>query len=136
MSRVMVDNSSAAGRAGVKIFDAVLWLLQVGAAGMFLMAGFSKLSGAPEMVGLFDVIGVGQWFRHVTGGLEVLGAALLLVPRLSGVGALVLAGVMAGAVATHLFVLGGGAGVALLLLAVTAAVAWGRRSRTARLLGL
>jgi len=135
MSRVMVDNSTAAGRGAGKIFDAVLWLLQVGAAGMFLMAGFSKLSGAPEMVGLFDVIGVGQWFRHVTGGLEVLGAVLLLVPRLSGVGALLLAGVMAGAVATHLFVLGGGAGVALLLLAVTAVIAWGRRARTARLLG-
>jgi uncharacterized membrane protein len=32
------------------------------------------------MVGLFDAIGIGQWFRYLTGGLEVLGAVALLVP--------------------------------------------------------
>ena len=51
-----------------------LWILQIGAAGMFLMVGFFKLSGDPQMVGLFDAIGLGQWFRYVTGSLEVLGA--------------------------------------------------------------
>jgi len=30
---------------------------------MFLMVGFLKLSGDPQMVGLFDAIGLGQWFR-------------------------------------------------------------------------
>ena len=43
------------------------------------MVGFFKLSGDPRMVGLFDAIGVGQWFRYVTGSLEVLGAILLLI---------------------------------------------------------
>ena len=75
-------------------------------------------------------------FRYVTGGLEVLGATALLVPRLAGAGALLLAGVMVGAVATHLFVVGGSPLMALVLLAVTALVAWSRRERTLRLLGI
>src|SRR6185295_19795134 len=81
-----------------KIINVGLWILQIAAAGMFLMVGFFKLSGDPRMVGLFDAIGVGQWFRYVTGSLEVLGAILLLTPRLSGLAALLLVGVMLGAV--------------------------------------
>jgi len=50
-----------------KLLNIGLWILQIGAAGMFLMAGFSKLSGDPRMVGLFEAIGFGQWFRYVTG---------------------------------------------------------------------
>jgi len=59
------------------IMNVVLWVLQVAAAGMFLMAGFSKLSGNEQMVGMFDTIGVGQWFRYLTGALEVAGGILL-----------------------------------------------------------
>lgn len=112
-----------------------LWILQVAAAAMIGMAGFGKLTGSPDMIGLFDAIGIGQWFRYVTGTLEVLGAVLLLVPALAGAGALLLAGVMAGAVATHLFVIGGSPVVALVLLAVVAFIAYARRERTLRLLG-
>jgi putative oxidoreductase len=117
-----------------KIINVGLWILQIGAAGMFLMVGFLKLSGDPQLVGLFEGIGLGQWFRYVTGSLEVLGAVLLLVPRLSGLGALLLAGVMLGAVATHLFVVGGSALGAIVLLVVTTVVAWGRRKHTMNLL--
>src|SRR5438093_1341613 len=79
-------------------------------------------------------IGLGQWFRYVTGSLEVLGAVLLLIPRLSGLGALLLVGVMLGAVPTHLFVVGGNPLPAIILLIVTGVVAWGRRKRTMNLL--
>jgi putative oxidoreductase len=101
---------------------------------MFLMVGFFKLSGDPRMVELFDAIGLGQWFRYVTGSLEVLGAVLLLIPRLSGLGALLLVGVMLGAMATHLFVVGGSPQPAIILLIVTGVVAWGRRKRTMNIL--
>jgi hypothetical protein len=47
-----------------------LWLTQVALALMFLMAG-SKLAGVPPMVSLFDALGLGQWFRYVTGVIEV-----------------------------------------------------------------
>jgi putative oxidoreductase len=117
-----------------KIINVGLWILQIGAAGMFLMVGFFKLSGDPRMVGLFDAIGFGQWFRYVTGSLEVLGAVLLLIPRLSGLAALLLVGTMLGAVATHLFVVGGSPLPAIILLIVTGVIAWGRRKRTMYLL--
>jgi len=116
-----------------KIINVGLWILQIGAAGMFLMVGFLKLSGDPQLVGLFEAIGLGQWFRYVTGSLEILGAVLLLIPRLSGVGALLLVGVMLGAVPTHLFVVGGSPLPAIILLIVTGIVAWGRRKRTMNL---
>jgi len=108
--------------------------LQIAAAGMFLMVGFLKLSGNAQLVGLFEAIGLGQWFRYLTGTLEVAGAILLLIPRTSGLGALMLAGVMAGAVMTRLFVVGGSPLMAIILLAVTTVVAWGRRQRTKDLL--
>ena len=118
-----------------KALNVALWALQVAAAAMFAMAGFAKLSGAPEMVGMFDAIGAGQWFRYLTGALEVGGAVLLLLPALAGVGGFLLAGVMAGAILTHLFIVGGSPAVPTVLLAVLLAIAYGRRDRTLRLLG-
>jgi uncharacterized membrane protein YphA (DoxX/SURF4 family) len=118
-----------------KALNAGVWVLQVAAAAMFAMAGFAKLSGAPDMVALFEAVGVGQWFRYVTGVAEVGGALLLLVPALCGAGALLLAGVMAGAIATHLFVIGGSAAFPSVLLAVVLVIAFVRRERTLRLLG-
>jgi uncharacterized membrane protein YphA (DoxX/SURF4 family) len=130
----MIAGSRFGSASTGKIINVGLWILQIGAAGMFLMVGFLKLSGDPQMVGLFDAIGLGQWFRYVTGSLEVLGAILLLVPRLSGLGALLLVGVMLGAVPTHLFVVGGSPLPAIILLIVTGVTAWGRRQRTMNIL--
>ena len=79
-----------------------LWVLQVLLAAAFLMAGFAKLSGQPAMVETFDKLGAGQWVRYVTGGIEVVSAILLLVPRLTPVGAALLVCTMIGAVLTHL----------------------------------
>ena len=59
-------------------------------AAAFLMAGFGSLSGYPMMVETFDKIGIGQWFRYVTGVIEVASAILLLIPRLAPVGAALL----------------------------------------------
>lgn len=114
--------------------NVLLWILQVSAGGMFLMSGLMKLTGAEEMVALFDAIGIGQWFRYATGAVQIVGAILLLVPSLSGVGAVVLAAVMVGAILTHLFVIGGSFLVPVVLLTVLAIVAYGRRERTQRLL--
>jgi len=130
MSQTIIAGTRFGSASTGKIINVGLWILQIAAAGMFLMVGFFKLSGDPRMVALFDAIGLGQWFRYVTGSLEVLGALLLLIPRLSGLGALLLMGVMLGAVPTHLFVLGGSPLSAITLLIVTGVVAWGRRKRT------
>ena len=106
MAQVLNEDMRAGSGSRAKIVNVLLWILQIGAAGMFLMVGFLKLSGAPQLVGLFEAIGLGQWFRYLTGTLEVVGAILLLIPRTSGLGALLLVGVMAGAVMTHVFIVG------------------------------
>jgi uncharacterized membrane protein len=67
--------------------------------------------------------------------LEVAGAVGLLVPRLSGLAALGLAGLMVGATATNLFVLGESPWLPIGLLLVSALIAWGRRSPTKSLAG-
>lgn len=112
-----------------------LWIVQVALAFMFLGAGSAKLTGNPDMVAMFDVIGVGQWFRYLTGALEIGGAILLLVPAFSAAAALLLACVMAGAICTHLFIVGGSPGMAIGLLVMALVVAYGRRDRLARRLG-
>lgn len=134
MSEAVVSNTNMTG----KVLNVILWILQIGAAAMFIMAAWPKLKGDPQAVQGFamigEKIGVGQWFRYLTGGLEMLGALLLLIPRLCGVGALILVCVMVGAVATHLFIIGGNPVAAIVLLVVTAIIAWGRRERTLGLL--
>jgi len=132
MAKALTEDTRS-GSTG-KIMNVLLWIFQIAAAGMFLMAGFSKLVGNEQMVGMFEAIGVGQWFRYLTGALEVAGAILLLIPRTSGLGALMLAGVMAGAVMTHLFIIGGSPLMAIILLVVMGVVAWGRRQRTMNVL--
>jgi putative oxidoreductase len=104
-----------------------LWATQVVLAGMFLLSGTMKLAGTPELIGLFDAIGIGQWFRYVTGTIEVVSAAALLVPSLAVFGALALVPTMVGAIATHLFIVGGSAMPAAVLLIGALAVAWARR---------
>jgi uncharacterized membrane protein YphA (DoxX/SURF4 family) len=79
-----------------KAKNAALWALQILTAAAFLMAGFAKLSGQPMMVETFDKVGIGQWFRYVTGGIEVASAILLLIRRLTPVGAALLVCTMIG----------------------------------------
>jgi putative oxidoreductase len=78
-SRIWIPEPSLPIRRN-RIALITLWALQVGLAAMFLLAGGSKLAGASAMVALFDEIGVGQWFRYVTGLIEVVSAVALLVP--------------------------------------------------------
>jgi uncharacterized membrane protein YphA (DoxX/SURF4 family) len=93
-----------------------------------LFSGSLKLTGAPMMVQLFGAIGLGQWFRYVTGGIEVASAVLLLIPAVAAYGAAALAITMVGAIITHLFIVGGSPVIPIVLLASTATIAWVRGS--------
>jgi hypothetical protein len=106
--------------------NVALWALQILTATAFLMAGFGSLSGYPMMVETFEKIGIGQWFRYVTGAIEIASAILLLIPRLSAVGAALLVCTMAGAVLSHLFLIGGSPVPALVLLCFAAIILRGR----------
>jgi putative oxidoreductase len=135
MTNTQILNQGLASAAPGKALNVALWMLQALAAVAFVAAGSGKLLGTPEMVALFDAVGLGQWFRYLTGLLEVLGALLLIVPGTTAFGAVLLAGVMAGAAVVHLTVLHTALTAPLVLLALTAVIAWGRRSQLAGLLG-
>jgi putative oxidoreductase len=114
----------ASQRKGANI---ALWVLQAFLALAFVGAASGKLLGKPEMVALFEAVGVGQWFRYVTGLMELTGAILIVVPRTKFFGAALLSVVMVGAVLTHLFILHSAPTAAAVLLVVAALVAWARR---------
>lgn len=103
------------------------WTLQILAALAFLIAGNTKLVGMEMQVETFEKIGIGQWFRYLTGVVEILGALLILFPRTAFWGALLLACVMIGAIFTHLVLIGGSPLAAIVLLVIVATVAWLRR---------
>ena len=119
----------AAPRSRSRAGTIALWIVQIATAAMFLLAGSLKLAGIPVEVGLFDAIGIGQWFRYLTGTIEVVSAILLVIPSLAFFGALLLVPTMVGAILTHLFVIGGNPSPAIVLLAAAVAIAWTRRSR-------
>jgi putative oxidoreductase len=106
--------------------NVALWALQILTAAAFLTAGFAALTGQPKIVETFDKLGIGQWFRYVTGAIEVTSAILLLIPRLTPVGAALLVCTMAGAVLSHLVMVGGSPLPALVLLCLAALILWGR----------
>ncbi len=110
-----------------------LWILQGLLALVFLGAGGAKLAGVEEMVKQFAAIGLGQWFRYLTGALEIAAAIALLVPRISGLGGLLLVFVMAGGAAAHVVVFKNSPAVPLVLMVLAALIAWGRRKQTRRL---
>jgi putative oxidoreductase len=120
-------------RLAVNIF--ALWALQAVLALMFAMAGLAKVGGDVAMVEMFATISIGQWFRYVVGALELAGAVGVLIPRLSGVAALGLIGLMAGATLTNVFVLGTSPLLPIALILLSVLVAWGRWSRTKALSG-
>ncbi|KII00249.1 hypothetical protein LP52_02785 [Streptomonospora alba] len=128
MNRSDTDDSPKRGRA----LEIILWAAQILLAAFFLFQGGTKLVGAEDAVRLFDDIGLGQWLRYVTGICEVAGAVGLLIPRLSGLAALGLLGVMVGATISNLATPGYQAfAVQTVLLGIVfALVAWGRRPQT------
>jgi putative oxidoreductase len=83
-----------------------LLALKVLAGATFLAAGIAKLMGAEMMVATFDAVGVGQWFRIVTGLIEVSGAILLFIPGKQAFGAGMLMVTMVGAMLSHIVILG------------------------------
>lgn len=84
----------------------LLWVLRVIAAVILLQTLFFKFTGAPESIYIFTKVGAEPWGRIGSGVVELIAAVLLLMPRTSWLGALIAMGVMAGAIMSHLTLLG------------------------------
>lgn len=107
------------------------WLPRVAVALVFLSVGSEKFGSHGPWIRVFARIGFGDWFRYLTGVMQVGGALLLLVPPLVTVGTIVLGCTMVGAIIANIFILNTGLAAIIpsLLLAAVAFVGW--RSVTA-----
>ena len=114
--------SSSPGKAVLIL----IWILSILEAALFLSVGIPKLLSVPIMVTEFGKIGLGQWFRYLTGALEVIGAIGLLIPKYSGYAALLLCAIMVGAIITILKVLGGPPTLPIIVLIISAIIAYFR----------
>lgn len=105
------------------------WALQVVVALVFFAAAVNKLAGTSQMVAVFDQIGIGQWFRVFVAIVEIAGGVLLLWPGRSAFGALVLSATMAGALVTHVAIIGGMWQPAAVLFALSLLLLWLNRAQ-------
>lgn len=117
--------------------EVVSWTFQALAAAILLQTLYFKFTGAPESKFIFSTLGIEPWGRFGTGVAELIAVVLLMYRRSSALGGLMAAGLMAGAIFSHLTRLGiavEGDGGLLFALAVTVfgsglIVAWLRRSQ-------
>jgi putative oxidoreductase len=120
MTSLSVTSSSSVSPAQRRI----VWGVRILLALAFGAAGTAKLVGVQQLVELFSAIGFGQWFRYLTGAVEVVGALLMLIPAAGLIGGLLLTATCVGAVATHLLLIGGSPVPATVLGVLSAFIAW------------
>ncbi len=116
-----------AAPSGNRLAKLALWLVNGLLALAFIFAAYLKLSSNPKMVTEFGEIGLGQGFRYLTGAIEVVGAALLLWPRTSFLGAVALLGICGGALIAQIQILHGDLVHVFVLGGLLALVAWTSR---------
>ena len=95
------------------------WLFTFVVTLMLGMSGISKIMGTQEMVNNFTFMNLLPYLALV-GVAEVIGVLLLIYPRTSVYGAVVLTSVMSAAAAMHLSYMGGSGVVMPILLGIFA----------------
>ena len=81
-------------------------ILRLVASVILLQTLYYKFTAQPESVHIFSKLGIEPWGRIGSGIAELIASVLLLVPSTIVIGALMAAGIMLGALASHFFVLG------------------------------
>ncbi|MDH7794078.1 MULTISPECIES: DoxX family protein [unclassified Beijerinckia] len=104
-----------------------LRFLELALALWLVSDGLAKLYGAGQSVQIFDIIGAGQWFRVVTGLLELTAAGLLVTRGMAAFGAILAAAIMIGATSANLLVLDHDALHALVPALIFLILAWIKR---------
>jgi uncharacterized membrane protein YphA (DoxX/SURF4 family) len=84
----------------------IILIARFGAAAILLQTLFFKFTGATESVYIFTTLDIEPVGRIGSGIAELISAILLIWPSKSLIGALLSAGVMAGAIASHVLILG------------------------------
>jgi len=113
-----------------KVANVTLTALSILLALVFVYTSYTKFSGSAVSIQTFDEIGVGQWLRYVTAGLELAGAIGLLIPKLTGLAAACLTALLVGAVLSQvLLVSEPSVATPAVLMLLTGLLAWFRRDR-------
>lgn len=84
----------------------ILWILRILVSVILLQTLYFKFSGHPESVALFTKLGVEPWGRIALGCIELVVGIALLIPKTSFIGSFFSSGILAGAIGTHLLVIG------------------------------
>jgi uncharacterized membrane protein YphA (DoxX/SURF4 family) len=121
----------------MKIKMIISWIARIVAAVILLQTLYFKFTGHPESVMLFTKLGVEPWGRVATGIIELITGVLLLIPATAFWGAFLGVGLMVGAIASHLAIIGiesnGDGGqlfmLAWIVLACCLVVLWMQRDR-------
>ena len=82
------------------------WALRIIPALILLQTLYFKFSAAPESVYIFETMGLEPYGRIGLGIVELITGILLLIPRTTWMGAVLGTRIMAGAIFSHLTVLG------------------------------
>lgn len=84
----------------------IYWIARLVAAVIMLQTLYFKFSGAEESVYIFSQLGMEPWGRIGVGVAELLASVLILISPTAWIGAGLALGLMLGAIASHLTVLG------------------------------
>lgn len=84
----------------------VSWVLRLTAAVILFQTLYFKFTAAPESVYIFTKVHAEPWGRIGSGVMELVAGILLLTPRYNWLGSFLAAGAMAGAILSHLTLLG------------------------------
>lgn len=90
----------------MKTCTIITWICRVAAAVILLQTLFFKFTAAPESVYIFSKVGLEPWGRIGSGFAELIAAILILFPVTTWLGAGLALAIMAGAIFSHLTVLG------------------------------
>src|SRR5438067_4489932 len=97
---------AVATRSSGRWVKALSWGCRAIAAVILLQTLYFKFTAAPESVYIFTKVGAEPWGRLGSGVVELIAAVLILTPRFTWLGSILAAGVMAGAILSHLTILG------------------------------
>jgi putative oxidoreductase len=86
--------------------NVISWILRITAAAILLQTLFFKFTGAPESVYIFTKVHAEPWGRIGSGIIELIAAVLMLTPRFTWLGSLLAFCTGAGAILSHLTLLG------------------------------
>ena len=90
----------------MKTNQIIMLVLRLVAVVIMAQTLYFKFTGQPESIYIFKTVGIEPYGRIGTGIAELIACILLLMPKTIWFGALMGVGIMAGAIATHLFLLG------------------------------